>query len=89
MLLCPRNKRGFNRQYNLLEHQKRKQRLRPSSFLRARPDTIEQLPGSEDGTQTLQCEDDIIDSNEDNVEGTALVLGGGNAVGETSLRLKI
>jgi hypothetical protein len=50
---------------------------------------MEQLSGSEDGTQTLQCEDDIIDSNEDNVDGTALVLGGGNAIGETSLRSKL
>jgi hypothetical protein len=50
---------------------------------------MEQLSGSEDGTQTLQCEDDIIDSNEDNVDGTALVLGGGNAISETSLRSKL
>jgi len=89
MLSCPRNKRGFNRQYNLLEHKKRKHGLRASSFLRARPDTIEQLSGSEDGTQTLRGEDDIIDSSEADIEGTALILGGDNAVGETSLRSKL
>jgi hypothetical protein len=50
---------------------------------------MRQLSVSEDGTQILQCGDDIIDSKEDNVEGAALVLGGGNATGETSLRSKL
>jgi hypothetical protein len=89
VLSCPRSKKGFNRPYNLLQHQKRKHRLQPSSFLRVRPDTLEQLSGSEDGSQTLHCKDDIIESIEDDVEGTAPAPGGCNAVGETSLRSKL
>lgn len=50
---------------------------------------MEQLSGSDDGTQTLRCDDDFIDSDKDNVEGAALVLGGENTTAEATMRSKI
>jgi hypothetical protein len=50
---------------------------------------MEQLSGRETGAQAVQCKDDKIDSNEENVDGAVIDLEGGNATGETSLRLKL
>ncbi|KAH8686529.1 hypothetical protein BGZ61DRAFT_479634 [Ilyonectria robusta] len=61
---CPRNKRGFNKKYNLLDHQKRRHKREISRSLHG-SGVSEEQPEHLDGGQTFRYGDNTSESNPD------------------------
>ena len=89
ILSCKRNKKGFHRRYNLLEHQKRAHGSQPSRLLRACSDTLDELSEGEGRTQTPQCEigGETLDGGE--VGSADTMRGESNVSSPQDLRMKL
>lgn len=61
---CPRNKRGFNRKYNLLDHQKRRHKREVSRSIHG-SGVWEERPEHVDRGQTFRYGDNSSESNPD------------------------
>jgi hypothetical protein len=65
---CAHHKKGFKREYNVFDHQKRRHKLPWSTFVRENSRTTDRLFGDDDGTQTLEFGSPRAESNAGNAE---------------------
>jgi hypothetical protein len=86
---CPRSKRGFNRRYNLWQHQKKHQPLGPSKFLQSYSSTPEEPSRSEIEIRNPEHEDNILELNSDETNQSLLVPGDEEITGDQSLHAKL
>jgi hypothetical protein len=86
---CPRSKKGFNRKYNLWEHQKRRQRLELSKFPQLYSNTPEESSWSETGARNVEQGNDTLELHDDETNVLLLAPGGEETTGDQSLHAKL
>jgi hypothetical protein len=89
VLSCKRHKRGFNRRYNLLEHQKRAHSAQPSGYFRASYSTVDEASEGYGSTPTPEREIGAEAMDEGEVESAAEMRGDVTMNSRQEIRAKL
>lgn len=89
VLYCPRHKKGFNRRYNLVEHQKRAHGAQPSGYFRASYSTVDEVSEGDGSTPTPEREIGAEVMDEGEVEPAVEMRGDGTMNSRQDIRAKL